>query len=579
VKLILFDLGQTLEDRDVLLPGALETLEALAGLGDGDRPAPLLGLVSDYDMPTEPGQVPIIEQRYYALLERLGIRTFFEPVAERVTLSTQVGASKPDESVFRAAVVKADAGLRFRDVLFVTENRGHVEAARRLGLAAVHLRGPGQPEGEIESLAELVPLVRAFLTADERPTETVVVSTAPGDASIAAAAAAAGVAWTRLGDVTVLSGPPVLLQPLIAAAGPAEPQRSPVPAARLHLVTQIGRIFQQEHPDVPVVVDKGRFLVVDLDPGARDILDQPRTGCFAVRPLPADAVVFDQRAPAPSRGHARAAELPGVTDELSPSSFEADLKTLVGFRTRHSTGTEFLAAVDWAQRELTALGYATRVQTVPMPVGTTRNLIADRPGGGAEPEIVIVAAHLDSVNLRGGPAAAAPGADDNASGTAGVLAVGRALAGHTGSHDLRLILFGGEEQGLFGSLHYVAGLDPAERNRIRAVVNMDMIAARNATPEPSVLLEGAAVSQGVIDGLAAAALAHTSLVVQTSLDPFNSDHVPFLDQGVPAVLTIEGADGANEKVHTERDTLEFIDHALALEILRMNVAFLAQVLH
>jgi Zn-dependent M28 family amino/carboxypeptidase len=186
---------------------------------------------------------------------------------------------------------------------------------------------------------------------------------------------------------------------------------------------------------------------------------------------------------------------------------------------------------------------------------------------------------LDSVNLRGGPAAAAPGADDNASGTAGVLAVGRALAGHTGSHDLRLILFGGEEQGLFGSLHYVAGLDPAERNRIRAVVNMDMIAARNATPEPSVLLEGAAVSQGVIDGLAAAALAHTSLVVQTSLDPFNSDHVPFLDQGVPAVLTIEGADGANEKVHTERDTLEFIDHALALEILRMNVAFLAQVLH
>jgi len=165
VKLILFDLGQTLEDRDALLPGARKTLQAIRGLRDGNGPAALLGLVSDFDMPADPSEVPSIQQRYYALLDHLGIRSFFEPVAERVTLSTEVGVFKPDEAVFRAAVTKADPALGFSDVLFVTENRDHVLAARHLGLAAVHLRGPGQADGEVDSLPDLVPVVREFVRA------------------------------------------------------------------------------------------------------------------------------------------------------------------------------------------------------------------------------------------------------------------------------------------------------------------------------------------------------------------------------------------------------------------------------
>ena len=41
---------------------------------------------------------------------------------------------------------------------------------------------------------------------------------------------------------------------------------------------------------------------------------------------------------------------------------------------------------------------------------------------------------------------------------------------------------------------------------------------------------------------------------------------------IPAVLTIEGADGANENVHTADYTLDRIDYGLALDIIRMNVA-------
>jgi Zn-dependent M28 family amino/carboxypeptidase len=188
--------------------------------------------------------------------------------------------------------------------------------------------------------------------------------------------------------------------------------------------------------------------------------------------------------------------------------------------------------------------------------------------------VVLLTAHLDSINIQGGPLAPAPGADDNASGSAGLLEIARVLATHDSEHDLRFILFGGEEEGLFGSQQYVASLPASERDRVRAVVNMDMIGTMN-TSTPSVMLEGAPVSQHVINGLAEAAATYTHLAVETSLHPFASDHVPFIDAGLPAVLTIEGVDSTNSHIHSIHDTLEHISYDLALEILRMNIAFAA----
>jgi hypothetical protein len=124
-----------------------------------------------------------------------------------------------------------------------------------------------------------------------------------------------------------------------------------------------------------------------------------------------------------------------------------------------------------------------------------------------------------------------------------VLAVGPALAGQSRRNNLRLILFGGEEQGLVGSRQSVSGRDGAERARISAVINMDMIACQNSS-NATVLLEGAPASQSMIDARAGIAQANTSLDIQTSLHPFNSDHAPFLDLGIPAVLTIEVTDSS-----------------------------------
>jgi Peptidase family M28 len=522
MKMVLFDLGETLESQGALLPGALQALEDISAMRDCDRKPVLLALGSDFDGPA---------QQYYDVIENLGIRAFFEPVTARVTLSGEVGMRKPAKEFFGAAVTKADPGLTFDDVLFVTENRAHVVAARTLGMHAIQVRPPGGGGGDVASLIELVPQVRDFVGAD----------------------------WVRLGDSVLRRG--------------AEEARAP--QSQLRLVVQHGRLFQQAHPDVRVLSDKGRYLVVEVDPSAPEDVTADDFPCYSVREIPWGTTVFDIRE--------RIAQQPDATvqkcvDAVSAKQFELDLHKLVGFETRHSTSAAFSEAVDWARDQLDAAGYHTHTQAITVHGRPSRNVIAERSGTGATPrDVVIVTAHLDSINLAGGPAAAAPGADDNGSGSAGLLAIARAMQHYQGALDTRFILFGGEEEGLFGSLAYVATLPAAERSRIRAVVNMDMIGAMN-NPVPTVLLEGAALSRHVIDALAEAAHTYTGLTVQTSLNPFNSDHVPFIDEGIPAVLTIEGADSANDRIHSADDTMQFIDIDLAVEILRMNVAFVAAII-
>lgn len=286
-------------------------------------------------------------------------------------------------------------------------------------------------------------------------------------------------------------------------------------------------------------------------------------------------------APERREGTTASREAEAFVDAVSTSAYAATLGALVAARTRHSSSAEFRTAALWAKAVLTGLGYAVRLDPVALPAGDTINVVADKISssdvGDGDPRLVLVVAHLDSVNIAGGPGAPAPGADDNASGAAGVLEIARVLSTARCAHDLRLVLFGGEEQGLFGSRQHVEEMSTAERARTAAVVNMDMIARLNAEP-PSVLLEGHEVSQPLIDALAGAAAAHTDLAVFTSLNPFASDHVPFIEAGMPAVLTIEGSDQLNTDEHTDRDRQETLDLGLAVAILRMNVAALVAAL-
>jgi hypothetical protein len=351
------------------------------------------------------------------------------------------------------------------------------------------------------------------------------------------------------------------------------------------LVTQVGRSFQQQHPDVPVLLDHGRHLVVTLPDPELPNVPLPEAGegtrngeadaghpDWRVSPLPGDGSVVVHRPAAAARAPDR------VTTELlaamSQDSFAATLSFLAGLSTRHSLSAGFRQAADHVAALLTDRGFAVGRPAITVGAGSSSNVVADRPGAGEGARgVVLLTAHLDSINLAGGPSALAPGADDNGSGSAGVLEMARILSERPWRHDLRIILFGGEEQGLHGSRQYVTGLPAAERARIRAVLNLDMMGSLN-TAAPTVLLEGSPRSAALINDLAIAAAGWTELTVETSLNPFASDHVPFLDAGIPAVLTIEGADSANGNIHSERDLLATVDPALAMQILRMDVAAL-----
>jgi hypothetical protein len=371
--------------------------------------------------------------------------------------------------------------------------------------------------------------------------------------------------WTRLGGSVV-----VWSSASDAAARVERLGVPPAPAAGLSLVTQVGRAFQDEHPNVRVVVEHGRHLVVDSAtlPG----VPEAESTCWRVEPLPVDTVVVDRPVPVAARSDPATLAL---LSQLSPQAYENDLIWLVALGTRHSLSQGFTSAAGWAAARLTSLGYTTSRPPITVGAGQSENVVADRPGTAAGPrDLVLITAHLDSINIAGGPSAPAPGADDNGSGSAGLLELARILSSRDWRQDLRLILFGGEEEGLLGSRQYVAALPPAERGRICAVLNMDMVATRN-TVQPTVLLEGAPLSSGLINDLVAAAATYTGLRLETSLNPFASDHVPFLDAGIPAVLTIEGADSANGHIHGAQDVLAHIDLALMQEILRMNLAALA----
>jgi FMN phosphatase YigB (HAD superfamily) len=169
VRIVLFDLGNTLlDDSDRPFPDAIATLETVGRLRDADGRPAAVGLVSDWESPDRPEEIPAARERYYRILRQAGLERFFTPLEQRVTLSTDVGVGKPDPRIFRAAIAKLDPGASLHHAVFITENAAHVAAARRLGLTAIHL----DAAGEVRRLADLVPVLQrlvAFAPCDKKP--------------------------------------------------------------------------------------------------------------------------------------------------------------------------------------------------------------------------------------------------------------------------------------------------------------------------------------------------------------------------------------------------------------------------
>lgn len=207
------------------------------------------------------------------------------------------------------------------------------------------------------------------------------------------------------------------------------------------------------------------------------------------------------------------------------------------------------------------------------------NIVCRLPGYIAPERRVLLCAHYDSQSST--PLVCAPGADDNASGTAAVLESARALAGERAEKTIEFVFFDGEEMGLLGSRHYAEHLD--EGAVYEAVVNVDMIgwdeggdfsveiAGRKGFEPDSLLYE----SFGDAAAAIGSPLQPHLLVNETPI----SDHIPFYDLGIPSVLVIEGKRAEmNPHYHSCTDVAEYVDPAYAAHCTRavlVTVATLA----
>jgi len=120
----------------------------------------------------------------------------------------------------------------------------------------------------------------------------------------------------------------------------------------------------------------------------------------------------------------------------------------------------------------------------------TRNVVGVIPGTSRalRGEVVVVGAHYDHLGL-GGFGALDPdstgrvhnGADDNASGTAALLEIGRRLAHSRPARTVVLVAFSGEELGTLGSSYFVQHATPQPIDSLYAMLNLDMVGRlRNA---------------------------------------------------------------------------------------------------
>ncbi len=162
---------------------------------------------------------------------------------------------------------------------------------------------------------------------------------------------------------------------------------------------------------------------------------------------------------------------------------------------------------------------------VEMSPANDDNIVAELPG--ASPEVVMLGAHLDSV-LDG------PGLNDNASGSAALLAMAGALSQQAQpAQTIRMAFWGAEELGTHGSRAYVDGLAAADREAIQAYVNLDMVASVNPARyvyDNELAPSGSDdITQALLDALDE--LASPGLPVDLG---GGSDHAAFEAAGIPS---------------------------------------------
>jgi len=208
---------------------------------------------------------------------------------------------------------------------------------------------------------------------------------------------------------------------------------------------------------------------------------------------------------------------------------------------------------------------------------THHNIVLKLPGQQSDRPPILIGAHYDAVP-------GSPGADDNASGVAVLLELGRSLSASPAHHPVWLIAFDLEEFGMVGSGH-CAEQFYAQGQRLRLMLSLEMLGYCDSQPgsqkypadffyrlypsqgnflalvgNPAVTLDMQRLSRSLRQ--AGGVPAHWFPAPNRAKalpDLRRSDHAPFWDLGYPAVMITDTADQRNPHYHQASDRPETLN--------------------
>lgn len=278
--------------------------------------------------------------------------------------------------------------------------------------------------------------------------------------------------------------------------------------------------------------------------------------------------------------------LPPLTDgqRRLAAELERDVRILAGEIGDRSTLSAQGEAIHFLESGLQEAGLVPSIHEFSNPstfdVLDRANVIAEIRGSSRAGEIVVVGAHFDTV--RG-----SPGANDNASGVAALLAIARRLAGSKPERTLRLIAFTDEEPPCFqtddmGSLAYARACK-TKGERIVAMFSLETLACYSDEPGsqqyPIPLLNLAYPSRGnfvaFVGNVASRKLVREAIGAFREAAAFPSegaalpgwipgvgwsDQWSFWQQGYPAIMVTDTALFRDPNYHLSSDTPEKLDY-------------------
>jgi hypothetical protein len=279
---------------------------------------------------------------------------------------------------------------------------------------------------------------------------------------------------------------------------------------------------------------------------------------------------------------ARVLPPPSAREAAIAAELERDVRALCADGQRNAKNPWALAgAADHVAGELETAGHAVERQGWERDGVVMQNLEVSLRGGRRGDELIVVGAHYDS-------AEGTPGADDNASGVAALLALSRAFAGRSFERSVRLVAFAAEEAPYFqtesmGSLQYARRLAAANA-RVGAMLSLESLGyysdepgsqtypheASELGPAPRgdfvALVSRREDAQLVARALAAferaASVPARGVALAASAPGVGwSDHWSFWQIGAAALMVTDTAPFRNPHHHTPGDVPERLDYA------------------